>query len=325
VSPSIEAFLFWQIAASLAETLLNAAALWRSLPGVAAARFRKDLLLATWRFAAGVTGISALAVILTQLDKIILSSVLSLEGFGYYSLASRVAGALYGVVNPVIASVFPRFSQLSALRDEHELARVYHLACQLMSVLILPLAVVLGLWAHELLWLWTRNQAIADNAHLALSLLAAGNALNALMSLPGALQLAHGWTRLGLAVSVVAVPLFAPLLYFMSLSYGGTGAAAVWVALNAIYVLLLQGLMHRRLLRGELWRWYRSDVAPPLLAAAAVGGLWKWLVPFPESAWAGVLSLCLVSAATLAAAIAAAPEIRATVRRGFASLPLSAR
>jgi O-antigen/teichoic acid export membrane protein len=326
VSATIEAFLVWQLASSLAETLINAIALWRSLPAeTAPPRFRFQLVLGVWRFAAGVTGISALAVILTQLDKVILSSVLSLEMFGYYSLASRVAGALYYLINPVIATFFPRFSQLFALGDEQELRRLYHRGCQLMSVLILPPAVVLMLFSHELLLLWTQDRSIAENSYLVLSLLVAGNTLNALLSLPGALQLAYGWTRLLLVINTASVLLFAPLIYFMSLYYGGVGAAMVWILLNAGYMLVNQNLMHRRLLRGELWRWYRLDIGQPLVVTVAVAGVWKWLIPHTETVWSSLLNLILVSAVTLVAAIIAAPEIRILATRWLTPAPHAAK
>ncbi len=319
VSATIEAFLVWQLASSLAETLINAVALWRSLPAeTAPPRFRSQLVLGVWRFAAGVTGISALAVILTQLDKVILSNVLSLEMFGYYSLASRVAGALYYFINPVIATFFPRFSQLFALGDEQELRRLYHRGCQLMSVLILPPAVVLMLFSQELLFLWTQNRSIAENSYLVLSLLVAGNALNALLSLPGALQLAYGWTRLMLVINTASVLLLAPLMYFMSLRYGGLGAAWVWVILNCGCVVFLLPMMHRRLLHGHLRQWFMMDVGAPLVAAFSVAGLWRQVVgPADSSGWM-LFNLAMVSLLTPLAAAFAASQIRGLIVHYFA-------
>src|SRR5258708_20415392 len=101
--------------------------------------------------------------------------------------------------------------------------------------------------------------------------------------MPHALQLAWGWTRLSLIANSVATLLLAPLIYFMSVRYGGVGAAIVWVILNAGYVLVVINLMHRRLLRGELWRWYRVATVPPLLAATAIAGVWKCVMPFPHT------------------------------------------
>lgn len=311
VSPTLQAYVAWFMAISLVDTLSTGLLLWRSLPKAPARpTFRPRPLAGIWRFAAGMTGISITSVIQTQLDKVILVKVLPLDAFGYYSLASRVAGGLSYLMGPISAAFFPRFSQLLLVNDRQELARLYHRSCQLMSVLVLPPAVVLTLFSYELLFLWTQDRSIAENSYLVLGLLTAGTAFNALASLPYALQLASGWTRLTLIVNTAATLLQAPLIYIMSVKYGGVGAAIVWVIFNALYIFVGLSLMHRRLLRGELLRWYHLDIGQPLLAAVAVGSVWKWLIPFSETVWLSLLNLTLVSVATLAAAIIAAPEIR---------------
>jgi len=316
VSSTIEAFLAWQVAVSLVQTLVTGVALWRSLPpGTMFAGFKPRLLHEVWRFAAGMTGISVMAVILTQLDKVILSKVLSLEAFGYYSLAGRVAAGLYYLVGPVSAAFFPRFSQLATLDDQGELARLYHRSCQLMSVMVLPAAVILAVFPAEFLLLWTTDAAIAANTSTMLALLVIGTAINGLMNLPLALQLAHGWTRLVFAINTVAVIVLAPLIYFASLRYGGVGAAWVWIILNCGYVIFLLQMMHRRLLPGHLREWFLVDVGQPLAAALAVGGLWHLAGGIPVHYGWALLSLAAVALLTTLAAAFAAPQIREMIVR----------
>jgi len=319
VSPTIQAFIAWYMAVSLVDTLLTGLLLWRSLPDAPSRpAFNGQLLAHIWRFAAGMTGISVMSIILTQLDKMILVKVLPLDAFGYYSLASRAAGGLSYVIGPICAAFFPRFSQLVARNDSQELTRLYHRSCQLMSVLIFPLAVVSTLFSYDLLLVWTQNRSIAENSHLILSLLTVGTALNGVASLPYALQLAYGWTRLSLVVNTAATLLLAPLIYFMSIRYGGVGAGIVWVILNSLYILVVLYLMHRRLLQGELGRWYHRDVGQPLFAVATIGALWNWLMPTFESEWLSVLNVALALIAMFAAAIIAASEIRPLTIRWLA-------
>ena len=102
VSPTIQAFLLWQIGISIINAFLLALLLWRELPqSESKAVFQKHLLKGIWRFAAGMSGISILAVILTQLDKVILSKMLTLEMFGYYMLASVVGMSLSRLFSPI--------------------------------------------------------------------------------------------------------------------------------------------------------------------------------------------------------------------------------
>ena len=319
VSPTLQAYVAWFMAISLVDTLLTGLLLWRSLPKAPArSTFRGQALAGIWRFAAGMTGISVMSIVLTQLDKMILVKVLPLDAFGHYSLASRVAGGLSYVISPIYAAFFPRFSQLVARNDTQELARIYHRSCQLMSAFIFPLAAVLTLFSYDLLLTWTQDRSIAENGHLMLSLLTVGTALNGIASLPYALQLAYGWTRLSLVVNTAATLLLAPLIYFMSIRYGGVGAAIVWVILNSLYILVVLYLMHRRLLQGELGRWYHRDVGQPLFAVATIGALWNWLMPAFESEWLSVLNVALALIAMFAAAIIAASEIRPLTIRWLA-------
>ena len=71
------------------------------------------------------------------------------------------------------------------------------------------------------------------------------------MHLPYALQLAHGWTRIGLQFAAFKIAVFLPLLVFAASLYGAVGGAAVGVLLNASYLALGVPLSLRRLLRGR--------------------------------------------------------------------------
>lgn len=310
VAPTVQVFFAWQIAVSAAQTLVGAAALWRSVPKGARARFQKNLLASVWRFGAGMAGITALAVLLTQLDKVIVSKLLSLETFGYYTLAGQVATCMSTIASPVFTAMFPRFSQLVMLEDEQALSALYHRACQLVSVLVLPVAAVLVVFSREVLLLWTHNEMVAEKAHLLVSLLVGGSALNGLMSMPYALQLAHGWTRLALLMNLFSVIVLVPATYFLAVRFLAPGAASVCVILNATYVLIGVQLMHRRLLKKEAWRWYSRDVGLPMMAALACAGLGRWLLPAPASRLGTLGLVAGLTAASLAASALAAPAVR---------------
>ncbi|CAN5829088.1 polysaccharide biosynthesis protein [soil metagenome] len=314
VSPTITAFFTWQIAGAALQTAVLALLLWRSLPaGGAPARFQTHAIRRIWRFAAGVSGITVLAVILTQLDKILLSRLLTLEMFGYYTLAGVVAMSLLRLASPVFLALYPRFSELVARGEQLELRQLYHRSCQLLSVLILPAALVIALFSGEILLLWTQNASTVQHTALVLSLLVIGTALNGLMHLPYALQLAYGWTRLTLYSNAVAAVVLVPMIFFATSHYGAVGAAAVWVLLNSGYVLASLQIMHTRLLPGEKWRWYLEDVGLPLAATLTIALVGRWAFPAGMTMlgvffWVGVTGVLALLAAALAA-----PQVRRTI------------
>ena len=312
VAPTIQTFFIWQIIITVIHILFLALFLWRQLP-VSTERsvFEEQLLKNTWRFAAGMSGIFILATILTQLDKIILSKMLSLEMFGYYTLAgvaSSVIPVLLGV--PVFNALFPRFTSLAAVNDNMALKLLYHQGSQLMATLVLPVASVLAFFSFDILLLWTGSAKTADAASPIASILVIGMALNCLMAMPYALQLSHGWTSIGLRINTFLIITLVPAIYFMTTRYGAVGAAAVSVVLNSIYMLIGVPLTHDRLLKGEMSRWFIEDIIPPFGAALLVGGAGRWFIPSPMPPVTAIISLTVILLSTLMASALMAPHMR---------------
>ena len=305
-SPTITAFFAWQVLVGAVNVAIVTILMWRSLPHRdRAPRFDFGLLRSVWKFAAGMGGLGLSAIILTQLDKVILSKLLSLEMFGYYTLAGVLGRSLYVLITPVFNAFSPRFSTLVARDDEDALKRLYHRGSQLMATLVIPVAAVVSFFAYDVLVLWTGSAETARNAAPVASVLVIGTALNGLMNLPYALQLAYGWTQIGLYINSFFIT-----IVYATLHYGPVGAAAVWVALNTIYMLAGVPLTHRRLLKGEAWHWFRDDICPPLLATLLVVGLSRWTLAGPLSPLASFLSLSLVLLCALLAAASVAPGVR---------------
>jgi len=284
--------------------------------GATRPKFNSALIRRVWRFGAGYSANSLANLALLQGDKIILSAVLPLEMFGWYTLAQRLAGGIYAIIVAVDGAIFPRFSAAVAVGDESALARVYHRGCRIMALLVVPLAVVLGFFSAEVLQLWTGNAVAVANARVVLTLLAAGMLLHGLVQGPMFLQIAYGWWRLISTTNALLVVTILPLYFVMAKLYGGAGAALVWLVLNVAYLATVP-LMHRRFLRGEQRRWLLSDVALPLAGALAIAAAAHALLP------SNVVSI--IAAWLLITAAAAAPLVATGVRPAATTARSTAR
>jgi O-antigen/teichoic acid export membrane protein len=314
VSPTITAFLFWQLAVSSVQAVVLAGCLWRSLPSAGRTpRFSSALLRNVRRFAAGISGITVSGLILTQMDKVILSKMLSLEMFGYYSLAVVVGNGLLTLVTPVFNTVFPRLSFLVATGDENGLRVLYHLGSQLMAVVIVPVALVVAIFAHDIVLLWTGSLETAMQVSPIVRIIVIGTALSGMMCLPYALQLAHGWTRLSLTINTVLIIALVPAIVFLTSRYGATGGAAAWVLLNGVLMMIGVPLTHRRLLKGEAGRWYLTDLMVPAAGALFVVVAGRALVSGPMTPIIAVGTISLLSVLGMAAAAMAASQTRAWI------------
>lgn len=303
ITPTVTTFFSWQVGMSALQTALCAWGLWTALPKGSRPSFQRSMLAKIWRFAAGMTGISVVSLLLMELDKIILSATIPLKSFGYYALAAVIASGISVLVAPLFTAVFPRFTQLVARADTHSLTDLYHTSCQVMAVLVLPVGLTIALFAPEVLLLWTGDPTIAAQTWPLVSLLVVGTTLNGLMNIPYALQLAYGWTQLALYQNIIAVLLLVPLLFWSANHYGAVGAACIWPLLNSAYVLLGIQVMHARLLPLEKMRWYTRDVGLPLLGTLLVAVSARFLLP--EGLSRPLLAVCIGVIALLTIAAAA--------------------
>lgn len=303
VSPSLDAFFFCQLAVTVAQVLWLRASLWAGITETAdPPHFDFKRLKAVWRFASSTFVLSLLSMVLSQLDKFLLSRLIDLKSFGYYVLASTAATSALSLGNSVYTAVFPRLCQLSEPDNRKKLSLLYHKSCQLTATLVLPVAMLLCFFGRELLTLWTRNPELAKNAGPLLSLISVGMAINTVMGLPLGLQLAHGWVRLSIYKNLVAIAVFVPLMIGLARSFGVMGAAATWCGLNISYFLFEIPIMHRRILKGEAVDWYIHDFGYPLVASVLVMTVAWLLIPSQSSQlmWAGSLAFSLVAGVAVA-------------------------
>jgi len=273
VSPTILAFFLWYAFVSLVHVLVLAFTLWRIIykPDInPAIGFDLNILKKLWKFSAGVAATQVTSVAITQIDKIVLSKLLSLEWFGYYILANTAASAISFLVTPFSNAFFPRFSKhIASKRDAKEMRVLYHNGCQWVAIIIFPIVLTMILYHNQILFLWARDQNIADHAGILLALLAAGFGLNSLATLPYTMQLAYGWTSLALYQNVISLFLQVPLLILFISIFGAAGAAIPRILHNLSYSVVLLPIMHTKLLRGELRRWYWIGLFKPLLCSVS--------------------------------------------------------
>jgi O-antigen/teichoic acid export membrane protein len=246
--------------------------------------------------------------------------MLTLEMFGYYTLAFTVSRVIFSFQVPICSAVFPRLCQFISLPDHTELIAFYHKACQFLSVIVLPAAIVLSLFSSEIMLLWTGKNLIASNTQYLISILVIGNMFNILMNLPTGLTYAIGWTTLSVYTNIIAIIVLVPMMLILIKYYGAIGAAVSWLTLNIGYILIVIHIIHARLLKGEQWRWYFRDVGIPLLAALAIALLWRMFVPNNMSRIFMLFYLLVVSMTTLISSAIMTPYTRFLIGRVLISL-----
>ena len=242
---SIITFFRWQLLLTGCHLAVVGLFLWRVLPP---GRTWFDLakLKKLSKFASEMAGVALLSLLLTQLDKIILSRMLPLSEFGYYMLAWSLASVLLRFATPVFTAWLPRMSQLVQTGDRQALKETYFSGFKLVAAMVLPIAGIISIFARQILEMYTQNLELARVTTPALVMLVIGMACNALMHMPYGLTLAHGWAKFALLQNTIACICIVPLIYFSVKTLGLQGAALGWCVVNVAYVLFSIRFIQRR-------------------------------------------------------------------------------
>lgn len=274
------------------------------------------------RFSLTIAFTSSVWVFVTQTDKLILSGVLPLSEYGFFTLAVLVAGGITIVTGPITTALLPRLARLHAEGNHAEIVRLYHQFAQLVAVVAVPLMVTLAGCAESLLFAWTGNREVTLAAAPILRLYALGNGLLALGAFPFYLQYARGDLRWHLVGNVGLVVLLIPAIVLAATRAGGAGAGWVWLAMNALYLFGWVAFVHSQLEPGLHKDWIVRNVLAILLPTAAIGAALTLLLP-PALGQRGLAfvevaiftALCLCTAALSSSQMRQRLQLVAQLRR----------
>ena len=295
IAPTITIFFSWQIFASFLQVGLTAFFFWKIIPaGARTARINIKSLQSIWRFTAGMGATGLVTFCLSQLDKVVLSKLLSLSMFGYYNVSNQVNTAIRMSSNSIFAAFLPRMSSLFASEDEKALRIIYHKGCQFVSFIVLPASAVIAFFSYDLIYLWTQNKEVAYMAAPIASVLVVGSAFNSLMGIPYHMTVARGWAMFGFYQNLIAAIIMVPIMILLSKHFGGIGAASAWLILNIGYLIVSMPIIIRRVIPGELRSWYMVDVGRPFLLSFGLIGLGWYFVPGDGALWLKLLMIIML-------------------------------
>lgn len=250
-------------------------------------------------FAGAVAFTSSVWVIVTQLDKLLLSGILSLSDYGNYSLAVLIASGITTAVAPIAASITPRLAVLEAQGRPVELIATYRRTTKLVSVLGGTAGVSLIFLTAPVLKAWTGNETVVGNVVPIVVWYALGNMMLNFSSFAYSLQYAKGTMRYHVIGNILMLALLLPTLFFLAQKYGTYGAGLTWGIINTAYLLGWVCFTHARLVPKLSLKWIVFDIliiiVPLALVAAGIAHLIDPLASrFQNIAICGISGLILV-------------------------------
>lgn len=234
---------------------------------VGTGRLRFKYLLSGMAFSRGVFFVSLTSVFTMQYDKLYLSGALSLGDYAKYSLAATIASFPYIFSTALNSVLFPRFSKNFRVGDLSSIERVFRAAVVLIALLMTILCSVVYWFGAPLLNLVFEHE-LAQGVADVLPVLMMGTALQSLLIVPYALQLAASWTSLSFRLNLVAIPLIAVMLPIGVAHYGALGGGYTWLIYNVLSLAATVYFVCRRY--PDLWHSFRFGVLVVLSVGAVV-------------------------------------------------------
>ena len=259
------------------------------------------------KFSLTIAFTSSVWVLVTQTDKLVLSKLLPLADYGYFTLAVLAASGVMMISGPISAALLPRMARLQAEGDEAGLISLYRNATQMVAAIAIPTCLMLAFFAEQVLWVWTGDFHAAKQAAPVLRLYALGNGFLALAAFPYYLQFAKGDLKLHVIGNAIFVILLIPSLVWATWLYGATGAGYAWLGANVAYFFAWVPLVHGRFVRGLHRQWLVQDLIPLLIPALLSASALYALLPWPQTR-ISILLLLLIIGITISASCAAGSQ-----------------
>ncbi|MBI4598370.1 MAG: flippase [Candidatus Omnitrophica bacterium] len=166
------------------------------------------------------------ASLVTSLERFLIGMRLSMSDVGYYTPPATIITRLMIIPSGIVMVLFPRFSAMT-VGDYQQIQRLFHRAFLLLLWGVGPLAILLMVFAKNVLEFWLGVE-FASHSSAVLRILALGFFLNALGWVPSIMLQGFGRPDVVAKLFLCELPLYAALGWWLIGVWGIEGAAIAW-------------------------------------------------------------------------------------------------
>lgn len=254
-------FFEFQALVGLIEALIFAARAYQQMPRPSPLTgFDWDLVKPIIPFAASMSGTAVLWIVLTQIDKVLLSELLPLNEYGYFSLVALITTGIMMLSNPLAQTLLPRLTVLMAEGRRDDMHQLYLAANRFVCTFLFPLAALIALHADEMVFAWSGDRPAAEWSRTILPWYSLGSAIMAVSAFQFYLQYAYGRMHLHVWYSIVSALITVPVMFLAIRGYGAYGAAIAWFVLRVVSFAIWPVIVHQRLAPGIHSQWLRDII-----------------------------------------------------------------
>jgi O-antigen/teichoic acid export membrane protein len=188
-------------------------------------------------FGGWMTVSNVLGPLMVTFDRFLIGSIISIAAVAYYSIPYEVVTKLWLISTALVGVLFPVFSATS-FADRTRLAYLYESGVKYIFVVLLPLTLLLVIFAPEGLSVWLGSDFAHNSAPVA-RLLAVAVLVNSMAHVPFTHLQSVGRPDVTAKFHLLELPVYVTMLFFLAKSWGITGVAVAWLLRVTIDCFLL--------------------------------------------------------------------------------------
>ncbi len=272
--PKLEMFFIWQLGATIIFTILMRLLLIKILTSKYTFAFKpiieKEILARLWRFASGVLLISIVAALNTQMDKLAISKLLSIDSLGYYTLAVSIAMGILVFISPISVALLPRFTALFSNGKDLEAIHLFSKVNLFIVIIVFAFMANMIFYAKELIWIWTGNLDLAEKSGIFLTPLSFSFAMLSLALLPYNIAIANGYTKLNNILGVLSLSITMPGYWIATKYFGGLGVAYVYCFVQTAITFIYIFFINKKFLHINVFELILKKISFPLVISLLI-------------------------------------------------------
>jgi O-antigen/teichoic acid export membrane protein len=264
-------YFSYQLILAVIECLVYAVKLRNIMPNTdKKVKFSKSSMIRIAPFAISIGYTAGIWVLVTQLDKLLLSKLLPLAEYGYFTLIATLAGGIMFLSGPVGKAVLPRMTSLLAQNNEQEMLEIYMKGTRIVAAVVAPIVLVIAFFPMEVVYIWTGSSQASEWVAPILPLYVLGYGLLTVGAFQYYLQYAHGKLKQHVIYNTVSAIISVPLIIYTANTYGPVGVAWVWFVFRLLSLLFWAPYIHHKFASGIHFDWLVKSVLPPILISLVV-------------------------------------------------------
>lgn len=179
------------------------------------------------------------AIISNYVVKFVISFFLGPTAVTYYTVPSKIVGAVGGIASSGLSSFFPFTSQLNARQSDREIKALFLKGSRIFIASVTPINIFICLFSYQILSIWM-GRDFAEETWFVLSIISFSSYVGGFSAIPNLIILGKGNSKLIGLFSIFTIVLYAIFLPILTKLFGiiGTSFALLISSVGVIYYVI---------------------------------------------------------------------------------------